>query len=509
MRVDDTPEAGIEMRPAHAAADASVSEPAESPKRKPSLGSGYLRVGALDPRAVKVLTVLGFAVPVVAYIAFLQHYQVNALWQDQWDDVPVIRQSFLHFPDWSSLWIQHVDNRIFFPNLIVLALAHTLSYNITVEEYIGALLLFAATALFIWSHKRRSPHTPLLFYCPVAFLTLTFAQWQNTIWGFQMAWYLVVFALALTIALLDRPRFGWPIFVAAVLVAVVGSFSSLQGLLIWLVGLVILYHRRRAPSTFIAWIVAAGLTTILYFHNFVSSAAFNPSKTVLNHPYFAVKFFIFSLGDVVGLQEQQPKQGNGWVMAFGVVIFVLAVLVVFRWGLRRDEYSGAPIGIAMILFGLLFDALITQGRLFIGYFAASQSRYTTNDVLVLAGIYLTVLSGAPFRVPRKSEGRIAGAAWKSWRAVAWIWSNVERLDRFPLRGVVLVAIVIQIVFSLHFAFGGARVLHQHEVTAASVTRNIKDEPPGKVVSDLYFVQSDGWIREQTQFLQEHHLSLFG
>jgi hypothetical protein len=73
----------------------------------------------------------------------------------------------------------------------------------------------------------------------------------------------------------------------------------------------------------------------------------------------------------------------------------------------------------------------------------------------------------------------------------------------------LVAIVIQIVFSLHFAFGGARVLHQHEVTAASVTRNIKDEPPGKVVSDLYFVQSDGWIREQTQFLQEHHLSLFG
>ena len=42
----------------------------------------------------------------------------NAMWQDQWDDVPIISQSFHHFPSWSSLWVQHVDNRIFFPNLI-------------------------------------------------------------------------------------------------------------------------------------------------------------------------------------------------------------------------------------------------------------------------------------------------------------------------------------------------------------------------------------------------------
>ena len=63
-------------------------------------------------------------------------------------------------------------------------------------------------ALLIWAHKRRSPATPLLYYCPVAFVMLTFAQWQNTLWGFQMAWYLVVFALAVSVVLLDRPRLG-------------------------------------------------------------------------------------------------------------------------------------------------------------------------------------------------------------------------------------------------------------------------------------------------------------
>lgn len=88
----------------------------------------------------------------------------------------------------------------------MVALAHTVHYNIDIEEYLKAVMQFGATVLFIRSHKRRSPNTPLLFYCPVAFLTLTLSQWQNALWGFQMAWYLVLLSLALTIALLDWPQ---------------------------------------------------------------------------------------------------------------------------------------------------------------------------------------------------------------------------------------------------------------------------------------------------------------
>ena len=194
---------------------------------------------------VTLLTVIGFALPVFAYLALVLHYQVNAILADQWNDVPIIRQSYIHFPDWSSLWSTHNDNRILFPNLIVVGLAHTVHFNIDVEEYLSMVMVFVATALFILSHKRRSPSTPLLFYCPVAFLTLSFAGWQDALWGFQMAWYVVLVSLAATIALIDRVRLTWPIFALAVLAAVVGSYSSLQGLLIWPVILVLLYHRRR------------------------------------------------------------------------------------------------------------------------------------------------------------------------------------------------------------------------------------------------------------------------
>ncbi len=509
MSVFGMPRMGYEVGQQDPSSVAAGSLPAtEKPKSRPDAGLGPWEVGNLNPRLVKALTVIGFALPIVAYIVFLQHYQVNAMWQDQWDDVPVIRESFHHFPDWSSLWVQHVDNRIFFPNLIVVGLAHTVHYNITVEEYVSALMLFGATALFIWCHKRRSPHTPLLYYCPVAFLTLTLAQWQNTIWGFQMAWYLVVLSLALTIALLDRPRLAWPIFALAIVAAVVGSYSSLQGLLIWPVGLVLLYHRRRPLWTAGVWVVAAAATVALYFHNFTSSKVFNPNETILKRPFDAVKFFVFALGDIVGLQENKPEESNGWVMAFGVVILVLAVLVVVRWGLRRDEHSAAPIGIALILYGLLFDALITQGRLFLLYFAASASRYTTNDVLVLAGIYLTALdtSSSKQRVGVRSQTKGAGAPRE---LLAWVRKHVDQIDRVPIRQIALAAIAIQVVFSVSLSFSGAQQLHDDEVRAVAVARNIDHEPNGMVEFDLYFVRTAKWLREETRFLQDHHLAQFG
>jgi uncharacterized membrane protein HdeD (DUF308 family) len=504
MKSVGIPEEGDEAkrRDDHASVADSLSRPQES------TAFGPWTIGSLDPRIVKFLTMVGFAVPVVMYIVFLQHYSVNAMWQDQWDDVPVIRQSFGHFPDWSSLWLQHVDNRILFPNLIVIALAHTVHYNITIEEYVSALMLFASAALLIWSHKRRSPQTPLLFYCPVAFLTLTLAQWQNTIWGFQMAWYVVLLSLALTIALLDRRAFTWPVFAVAIVVAVVGSYSSLQGLLIWPIGLVLLYQRRRVFQAAVAWVAAAAATTALYFHNFTSSKAFNPQDTVLKAPFDSVKFFVFALGDIVGVQESKTQPPNGWVMAFGVVLLVLAVLALLRWGLRRDEHSAAPIGVALILYGLLFDVLITQGRVFLFYFAASQSRYTTNDVLVIAGIYLTALDRSP--LDRRSDVRPLPRSAGMWtRLQQWFQRRIDQLDRFPWRQVALAAIVLQVVFSVSLSFSGARELRDHEVQAATVTRNIDREPDGVVQFDLYYVRKAKWLREQAAFLREHHLGQFG
>ena len=460
-------------------------------------------VGRLDPRLVRALTLLGFGVPAAVYLAVLSYYQVNVVLGDQWDDVGLIRASYADFPDWSALWHQHTDNRIFFPNLIVLALAHTVAFNIEVEEFLGALMLFAATALIIWAHWRRSRRTPLLFYVPVAFLMLTIAQWQNMLWGFQLAWYLVLLSLAAAIALLDRVRLTWPIWSAAIVVAIVGSYSSLQGLLIWPVGLFLLYHRRRSWPFWAGWIVATALTTAFYFHNYTVGLNL---RLVTLLPYQFLQFFLYALGDMVGVQQTAIGYSNPVVMAFGVFLFVFAVLVLLVWGIRRDSESGAPVALSLVIWGLLFDALVTQGRLFFGFLAATQSRYTTYDVLVLVGIYLAILDHPPLgsRLQRGSRFRPVQFA----RVGAWTQAHMTRINRCVL-SVVLAAAIVQVLCSFHFGLEGARTQHALSEQTAEVTRNIDHEPNSTVVGVLYLFEPANVLRADVRFLRTHHLSLFG
>ena len=146
---------------------------------------------------IPVATFLGFAIPAASYLWMIHADGVNVVFGDQWDDVALIGHAYsgtLHF---STLWSQHYENRIFFPNLIVLALAYTSHFNVVTEEYLSALMLFGATALVICAHKRRSPERRWIWYCPVAFLLLSLAQAGNALWGFQMAWYLVLLMVAL------------------------------------------------------------------------------------------------------------------------------------------------------------------------------------------------------------------------------------------------------------------------------------------------------------------------
>ena len=70
-------------------------------------------------------------------------------------------------------------------------------------------------------------------------------QAENTLWGFQLAWYLVLVLLAGVIFILDRPSLSTLESTAAVVLAVLGSYSSLQGLFIWIAGLLLLLYRRR------------------------------------------------------------------------------------------------------------------------------------------------------------------------------------------------------------------------------------------------------------------------
>jgi hypothetical protein len=452
----------------------------------------------MNPKLVNLVTIIGFGLPIVGYFCFILRYGVNIPYQDGWSDITVIHQCYSHSFSCGTLWTQHNENRILFPNLVVIALAHTTHFNIRVEEFLSGMMLVGAMFLFIYAHKRRSPAVPWLYYCPVAVLACSVVQYGATLWGFQMAWYLVLLALAVVVVCIDRDEITVLTLALAIGAGVIGSFSSLQGLLVWPVGMVLLFYRRRARPVVAAWIVAGCATTALYLYHLNIKATVLPSS-LTHHSVFPIYFSIFAIGDVVGVPIK-PGGSNAEIFLFGLVIVVMALATLGLCGLRPDKTSASPVGAALICFGLLFSILVALGRHGLGYWGASSSGYTIYDVWVLIGMYMVLLdrklqpthcgAGPPKRSLERSlemEGR------DTYRYAIWI---------------VLGFMALQPIVGIGNGLDGARSIHAAELKSVSTAQNINTASDIEVLENLNFYQPPAFTRMQVRIAETLHLTVF-
>ncbi len=433
-------------------------------------------------RGLDVLTILCFAALVLAYFWLVDAYGINTIRVDQWSDIALIESAYSRHLSLSALWAQHTDNRILFPNLVVLLLAKTTHFNVLDEEFLSAVTAVGATAVLIIGHRRWSPGALLIFYLPVAIVMLSFAQNENALWGFQFSWYLVLFAVSVSLVLCDSPSWDWLMFAGATLAAIVASYSSLQGLLIWPAGLVVLLLRRRSLRFIVAWVVAGAVTTALYFVNYNSQVGGTSDGYALDHPLQGLRFFFFSVGNVI------DAHGGNLAVVLGILLTLIALWLVFLTMIRPLEGDGSALGVGLICFGLLFTALITTGRAAAGLDAGGASRYTTFDLLTLVGCYLVILGRG-----RQSDGN------RQFDQILWYGS------------VVTVGAAVCLTFTLGTINGldDATSWHEAELQTSRVIANIAKAPDSMVQRVLtvnpYYVP---WTRRLAAFARDNRLSFF-
>jgi hypothetical protein len=475
-------------------------------------------------RTITGLGVLGLAVPVIVHLWFIHHYSVNVLWGDTWSDINVIGHAHAGNLNLATLWAQHFENRMFFPNLIVIVLADVIHFNVVGEEYVSAAMLIAATGILILTHRHHHPTTPWLYYCPVAILMFSlvggnpyYGPSGNTLWGFQMAWYLVLLGLAAALFLLDRPSLTWPLLAGAMAAAVVGSFSSLQGLLIWPAGLVLLYLRRRSGRIMVVWVISAIVTALVYFYNFDSISSISRPSYLFSHPFSSASFFLFSVGNNVAGQEvtTTPTPAD---LILGTLMVVVAVWLVIACGLRRDREGGSPLGVSLICFGLLFTAMVTAGRAWLGY--ALVGRYAAFELLVWVGCYLALLdrtlqrgrraqSGAPSpNLLSEGTGEYEGSS----RAVPGALEPAPWRRREGLRTIALLTLItvvlVQALLTTKSGIADASAWYQRQLVEVDIDANIDKANDALVQNDLGADVPAGFIRQMTAIARSEHLSLF-
>ena len=359
-------------------------------------------------------------------------------------------------------------------------------------------MLVASTFLLIHAHKRRSPAVPWLYYCPVVILACSVVQYGATLWGFQMAWYLVLLALALVVVLMDRNELTVPTLALAIGAGVIGSFSSLQGLLVWPVGMVLILYRGRSRPIVAAWIVAAGVTTALYLYHLNIKAGSVLPSSLTHHSVSPAFFHLRDWG--CAWRPNQAGRKQRWNFVLGLVIVVVALAALGLCGLRRDKTSASPVGAALICFGLFFSIVVCPrtartGLLGRKFFGLHDLRCMDTDRRVHG-----------FARPESQvTRREADPPKRSFRAVLIV--EGRNTYRYAI-WLVLAFMVLQSVIGIGNGLDGARTIHAAELKSASTAQNINRVSDLEILDNLNFYQPPALTRMQVHIAEALHLSLF-
>ena len=325
-----------------------------------------------------------FFFPVVLYFWYIYAFGVDVIFWDEWNLIPMIHHSFLGSLTVTDLWEQHNENRMLIPNLYFLLLADVAHFDTKTGMFVGASFLIFSFALLFAIYRKYSPDR-IWTFVPVGYLMFSLVQHENTLWGFQVAWYMILVCLLGMFACLDRTeKTAWS-FALSVVLAILASFSSLQGLFLWPAGMVYLFANRYNVSYKLLWIFFFLATSLVYFVGFdFHNTGGAPVFGFLSHPDNAMVYFFVAIGSVLPVGSNGTK---GWI---GFILFLLSVYYAVRAVLSVKSDQAYLLPLALMSFVILFDFSLVVGRSGFGVGQATSSRYTVYNILLLIAIYISV-----------------------------------------------------------------------------------------------------------------------
>jgi hypothetical protein len=341
------------------------------------------------------------AATVAGYVGYIFAFGVNVVFWDEWAWL-----SFAAHPwhlSMASLWTQHTENIFFFPDVVAAVIIPITHWNSVAFMWVSAALLIGIlgiTVYIFWEEIKRRP----LRWIPVPLIVLTLTQYQNTLWSFQIAWFMVLLALFGAVAILSRSNLSTMLLVCAALLAIVGSYSLFSGLLIWPAGFVVLLTKGRSAKWRILW-CAIGLLVTIGFFAYVNWADAGSASLgyIFSHFVVVASGVLITAGSVI----PNMTSGIGAISSPRITEVVGAILlgsglsVVAIW-IRRGRTSGASaFCVGLIVMGILFDLSLIPSRLAFDSLAGTASRYDTFTWPLLLGIYSYVAIHAHGQVEKR------------------------------------------------------------------------------------------------------------
>ncbi len=401
------------------------------------------------------------------------------------------------------LFWQHNEHRIVVTRLIYV-IDHFVFHGRSLFPLVCSLLFQAATGVWLYRIAGRAAQASrlsrLLLGCVICSALSSAQQFPNLVMGFQIQFTMLYCAscgsLLALICAAERRRESlepelW--FAVSCVSALVATYSSANGLLLWLI-LLLFGLWLRLPFRFLSTLVLdMVLVSAFYLRGYITpSNASSPFEALTQHPgrvLVAAAAFAGSPFDAVRAVLAVPfgePSDNGRVAfagvcgAIGIGAFVWGGIMVWR---RRDRYTRGHAALIHIAgFVVVTALLVGAGRANFPLVAALDHRYVTHGMvfwIAMGAFYWSLLA----RRPDASRTR--------WRRIAF--SGV-------VFGIIL-GLATRQPFWIRYARDYGSTLHQVQ---AAIAADVFDEP----MWQTSYPPSGAAILGAADYLRQSHLSVF-
>ena len=332
-------------------------------------------------------------------VAYYNPLPVSDYWRVV-EDLPAIRHLDLRF-----LWHQHNEHRIVFPEIVFAADMLLFQGREVLPAALNAvfyLILSLLVTRVLWKQKHASREVRLaaigLFGILTGWPVCTFVVGVP----FLLLWSMLELAIVLALMLLARTceAESWTNLAAIAGCGIVATFSSANGMLLWVVlwGAALILRRSRRTVVSLA---AAGILSIGLFFVDYRVVSHIQAFEMARHPLLFTGFVLSYLSMPFGV-IRSPVVG----LVFGSLNALLWLLAIANWRhLAAKSRSFACIALGYFAFTVLTAAVTAAGRLDnsdAGFGAAKAGRYVTGPLLNWALLLATLVILSAW--PRQWQG---------------------------------------------------------------------------------------------------------
>lgn len=342
-------------------------------------------------RILNGIIVILAALPIIYMFSLLLKHSVNVYWWDQVSFIDLMTKQSNGTLSLHDLWVQHNEHRILVPQAIELFVGKLTGFNSRVFVFMNFATVLASFALLLSMLRRTfTNNSQMVFYLAVPFTWFLFSpiQWTNWIWGFQFVFFSGVFFAIATIWLLTHRDLltNQKLFIGALVMASITPYCTGNGMLIWPIGLAILWWRRASRSKLLQWISVGAIVGASYLYNFHRAPESPQLSEVIKQPIAVIKYTLGGLGRSLATTPTSARY-IGAVMTMAIIIAAVFIY-------KKNKLNNILGWLGLAAYGLLTVFLGSVSRLNFGvdHGYDSNSLPTVSMLFVLATLAVVVYS---------------------------------------------------------------------------------------------------------------------